>query len=76
MIDKLNVILNIDNLQAKCDSPPPVMQDLCLQVKDGVQKRTLIYHLGKHRVIHIENQLLLNIKVNRDEWWLLFYDSY
>ena len=37
MIDKLNVILNIDNLQAKCDSPPPVMQDLCLQVKDGVQ---------------------------------------
>ena len=39
-------------------------------------KRTLIYHLGKHRVIYIENQLLLNIKLNRDDWWLLFYDSY
>ena len=26
--------------------------------------------------IYIENQLLLNIKLNRDDWWLLFYDSY
>ena len=39
-------------------------------------KRTLIYHLGKHRVIYIENQLLLNIKLNRDDWWLLFYYPY
>ena len=26
--------------------------------------------------IYIENKLLLNIKLNRDDWWLLFYDSY
>ena len=26
--------------------------------------------------IYIEYQLLLNIKLNRDDWWLLFYDSY
>ena len=26
--------------------------------------------------ICIENQLLLNIKQNRDDWWLFFYDSY
>ena len=28
------------------------------------------------RYLYIENQLLLNIKLNRGDWRLLFYDSY